>query len=564
MSPKIASVPRHVLTALRKRNPASPCLPASDRGSARRRRQLALARRRYSYAPRGSVGHQLGRAPVSSRIPLAARYDWSWVGPYLPRLLDSLTQATRAWIDLGPQRRDARKVGLDDHAFARARVGGVNPLTIERVRALDDLRDRLDISEDMWERTLGTQARVTREIADQRLFIADYRPLARALLHGSSRDLRFRERYLAAPVAVFRELRSAPRPRLEPVLIQLDQRDDLGLRPSAFAPGDGAGWRLAKLYVQSADVNLGVLGHHLGGCHALAEAFALSTPRQLSPRHPVYVLLEPHLAYSLAVNRAAHTLLTRPGSVFEQVYSGSLPLTRSIVARAHERLASQPRTLAFDLERRGVTRYPLDYPFRDDAQLYGPALARFVRTYLARFYCDDAAVRGDGELQAWAAELASPAGGDMTGLLPESRLRTREELSEVLARVLFVVGPLHAALHFAQPELLVEPDVYPAALFHPPPRHGEVVSASRISRTLPPRAVAIVQVLNNRVADYRFDRIGDYRRYRLGQMPEARDAIVELTRSLRAIESTIAARNLARVDPYTYLLPSRVPNSANI
>ena len=66
------------------------------------------------------------------------------------------------------------------------------------------------------------------------------------------------------------------------------------------------------------------------------------------------------------------------------------------------------------------------------------------------------------------------------------------------------------------------------------------------------------------IAEYRFDRIGDYRRYRLAHVPEAREAIVELTRSLRAIESTIAARNLARVDPYTYLLPSRVPNSANI
>lgn len=557
------------------------CLPQQDLASSARARDLEEQRRRFLFLDPDDEGHVLAPMAVAGRAPLRSSYGPSWVLPYLPTLAKAafgtlargLRQRVRSrvrgeatdYIALaggwGASNVTAEHHALDD-AFAYARVSGPSPRVLERVDSVDELHRRIPLSDAELSAALGRETTLSEAIGAQRLFVADYRAVALAHRHGFIRDLRWRARYLAAPVALFYE--ADPPKGLQPVAIQTDQRASGEPDPPRMFPNDGNGWALAKLYVQNADVNLGVLGHHLGAVHGVAEAFAVSVPRQLSRRHPVHVLLEPHLAYTLAVNRAALGLLRTPGSVFEQVYSGSLPVTRQIMIDAHLSEGFRVASLEADLTRRGVGERPLDYPFRDDARLYPPVIARFVERYLACFYRDDRAVGEDMELRAWIAELGGPEGGRLSDLPITAERPTLEALVDLLSGFLFLVGPLHAALHFGQPDCLTVVPAWPAALFRAPPKAGEWVDAQRIAETLPPLPIALTQVLNNQIADYRYDRFGDYRGTRLGRLPAAQAAIQGLRRDLNEIEATLRGRGRGGEHAYQNLLPSRVPNSVNI
>jgi len=86
----------------------------------------------------------------------------------------------------------------------------------------------------------------------------------------------------------------------------------------------------------------------------------------------------------------------------------------------------------------------------------------------------------------------------------------------------------------------------------------------RIRSTLPPFSRGVAQFLNHQIAYYRFDRFGDYRKYRLSRVALAQEALARLADDLRSIERCIEERNRARRRPYRYLLPSLVPNRINI
>ncbi len=59
----------------------------------------------------------------------------------------------------------------EDSEFAAMRVAGPNPLTIERMKTLDE---RLPITDEQYQAVMGTQDTLKTALADGRLYLADY------------------------------------------------------------------------------------------------------------------------------------------------------------------------------------------------------------------------------------------------------------------------------------------------------------------------------------------------------------------------------------------------------
>jgi arachidonate 15-lipoxygenase len=564
--------------------PFEPTIPQRSPALAERRRQLEHARTQYCYA--APADNPLAPIAVAGRFPSSEQYGLRWALPYLPQLFRSLKGALVGHLRRlgGARARDGhdplaalfRHGGLpapdvitahaSDGAFARNWLDGTNPLLLQRVRDAAQLRARIAFTDEQWTTALPDAPSPEAMIAAGRLFFVDYDLLQRAVLPADmvGRDSRWREKYLPAPVVLLADAPGVePLCDLIPVAITIDQ-------PAARPPnpiywrGAGTAWRLAKIYAAVADFNLQALSSHLHRHHYLMEPVALTTHRQLATAHPLHVLLEPHLAYTMAVNRAALDLLKRRGSIFDQIYAGRLEDTRRILVRSHERWSLRAVDLDADLADRGVEALPHDYPWRDDARLWRGAIHRFVAAYVALFYRGDDEVAGDVELQAWFAELQSPDGGNLRELTASARLETIAELIELVASIVFIVGPGHAAVHYAQTDYFTYAPAHPAAAYLPPPSERDTISKERIRATLPPFGRSVAQFLNNQIAYYRFDRFANYRGYALDGVARARPAITALRAALDDIEACIAERNRARRRPYRYLLPSLVPNSVNI
>jgi arachidonate 15-lipoxygenase len=549
-------------------------LPQHAPDEKQRRARVARIRLAYTYEPRDPDKHWLYPVPVAKRFPLREWYSPGWVLKLLPVLLPSLgrkaLQASlgRAGEALGFLR------GAD--RFRLLSLGVERPQWVDSIDALDDTfaRQRLDGPCPVLIERLDDPARVTSlftldgehvrslegEIAAGRIFGVDYSLLQRALHPKKPRDSRWRDRYMAAPRVLF-ELRPEKGALcdLRPLAIQLDGPDAPPPNPIR-RPGDGADWEMAKLHAQAAEMNVHIFGAHLGQVHTVIEAFAMATPRCLAPEHPLHVLLEPHLRWTLQTNADGNDLLRDTSSHFGTIYGGTLAEMRAVLVAARTSTTFFDLELERDLRRRGVSESPVDYPFRDDARLHAAAIGRFVTSYVELFYRSDADVERDHELQAWFAELLSPEGGDLGRVTVDGALVTREALACVLAQALFTAGPRHAALHYAQPDFYSLIEGYPAAIYAPPPENGVPVEFESM---LPPLPQAATQVHYSAIAVHRASRFGDYGSCRLGRLVPARAAVQRLGRDLAAIEAEITERNRRRPRPYPYLLPSLVTASVH-
>lgn len=579
---------KYALPVGRKGEPA-PCIPQADPRPNKRAFELSVIRSLYRYLPPERADNSLVPIAIAGQYPLWEEYGLSWALPYLPKYLRAVTDTTlkkswwklRALFGAPVDKMDAYRSifsGLfdlplppaadqwrDDGFFARNRVDGPNPLILTRIRSLDELHAKMAISDAQFQSVMGGGRTLAEEIDDGNLFVADYQLVQRSLLPETSsfRDSRWRGKYLACPVALFcqRAQGDAP-PQLQPVAILLDQKDAMEPNP-LYLRSDEPRWLLAKTFVQSTEFNLQAMSTHIYRQHCIAEPFVMTTRRQLSTHHPVYVLLEPHLAYTLAVNSAAYGLMNTKGSVFDTIYAGELAETRQLMVRSQGNWTVREQALEADLVARGVDVQPHDYPYRDDARLWLPVLEQFVSDYLQLYYNKINDVAGDWELQAWARELTSPDGGALRGLWSGDRLASREQLVELLAQFLFIAGPGHAAVHYPQTDYFTYVPAFPGAIELPPPATS-TVTPRRLIDTLPDVQVGADQFENNQIANYRYDKFGDYSHYPLGKVAAAQPAIGRLQAGLSSIEATITQRNQTRARPYRYLLPSLVPNSINI
>lgn len=455
------------------------------------------------------------------------------------------------------------KMYREDRMFAYMRLAGPNPMMLKR--AEDNFEDRFPVDNAAFQKVAGEADSLERAKAESRLYMVDYA----ALENLRTGEFKGQKKYMASPLGLFYlPLRAdGGRDGLMPVAIQCGQTP--GPEFPIIQPHHGHAWLMARNLVQVADGNLHQSAIHLGRTHLFLEPFVLATFRQLSPRHPLYVLLDAHFDGTLAINNAAHLNLLAPGGVVDQIMSGTLEAS---IGLAGEDLKTHTTNRVLDLRQRFAERGVGDaellpgYTYRDDALPLWDAIVQWTAEYIDLYYQSDSEVQNDTELRAWTAELVSPDGGRVTdfGENSEGKILTRDYLKQLVSMLIFKAGPEHAAVNFPQKELMSYVPNMPLAAFAPPPTVTTGLTEEDYIAMLPPLDAANMQLDTGfLLGGVLHTELGQYGRHYFKD-PRIEPALERFQKRLAEIEQEITDRNSTRMIEYPYLLPSRVPQSINI
>ena len=444
----------------------------------------------------------------------------------------------------------------EDSEFAAMRVAGPNPLTIERMKTLDD---RLPITDEQYQAVIGTEDSLEKALADGRLYLADYS----AFDGAENGSFPAGQKFNYAPLALFAV---PPGGRsLVPVAIQCGPRP--GTDNPIFLPHNGDNWLMAKSIVQVADTNVHQAASHLGRTHLFIEPFVIAMHNQLSRTHPLFLLLTPHFEGTLAINEGALSLLASRGLV-DMLLASSIEQSRVFAVKAAQsyQLNLNTSMLPQTLAQRGVddaSRLP-DYPYRDDALLIWGAINQWVENYVNHYYTSDAAVQADPELQNWVAELVAHDGGRLNNIGAANRISQRTELVDLITLICFTASAQHAAVNFAQAPLMSYVPAAPPAGYSPlSSLTQEGFSENDFLKFLPPLGIAqaLLDILYLLSSVY-YTRLGDYGDDYFTD-PVIQNHLAKFQQELLKIEVEINERNTKRT-PYEFLLPSKIPQSINI
>ena len=481
-----------------------------------------------------------------------------------------------------------------DWFFGYLQLAGFNTTNLRRVdlekvagsKALvwSELTKKMEIDDTVTVLSQGgtTTISLVAKITEGKIYACDYAALiGDGELELKESELHGMKRYLPSPIALFYWNESPPEgyPRaygksqsgvLQPIAIQLGQTKDSAI----FSPNDAFGanvshqmkWKIAKYFVNVACAIQHESVAHLGDCHLIMEAVAVATHRQLAKEHPLFCLLEPHLRFTISINDgAAHNLIV-PGGVVAANVGANIAWTLQMVneARIAWRWGENSPDEIFSL--RGVDKLAA-YPFRDDTLLLWQAIKDFVTEYVGIYYTDDDAVSTDPELKAWVDELGSAQYGNLPGF--PTALKTKPQLVEVLAQMIYTAGPLHASVNYGQyPFAGFAPSVAAAVYKAAPKRDDRIDTETEYLNWLPPLDVALYTLsFVYLLSSIQFDALGHYAsnpQYPHFAHRPAQKALEAFQAALAQAEITIHQRNLERPIPYLFQLPSRVPNSISI
>jgi arachidonate 15-lipoxygenase len=472
------------------------------------------------------------------------------VQAFLPQSVGEYTEMEQSRPVSSPTQviRDYKK----DATFAEQRLSGVNPLVIQRLGA-----EQPEVLKQLLLRVpnLGETGN---------LYFADYHTKLPVVRGGTYRDEKKvtvkdekgndRQKHLPRPIALFR----LENGQLLPVAIQLEaDREE-----SIFTPSDDpTDWLIAKLCVQIADANHHELITHLCRTHLVIEAIAVVTARELAQNHPLKVLLQPHFRFTLNYNDGVRDKLINPGGPIDALMAGSLRGAEDILKQGYRTWSFDQFVFPQEIENRGMGKDNIThYPYRDDGMLVWEAIEKFVGEYLKLYYMKPEDIAGDTELQAWAREIQTVFEGK--GFPGD--FQTLDALVEFVTSIIFIAGPQHSAINYAQYEYMAFAPNMPFAAYGPLPQKGQPSQPDGLIKFLPPPSQAVGQLLlAHGLSAYQYDHLGDY-------LPDdftdsaVLPLIQEFKKGLVNVESKIEERNGSRPIAYPYFKPSLILNSISI
>ncbi|MBP5973366.1 AraC family transcriptional regulator [Brasilonema sp. CT11] len=458
----------------------------------------------------------------------------------------------------------------NDTVFARQRIAGANPMVIERV--VGKLPDNFPVTDAMFQKIMLTKKTLAEAIAEGKIFLTNYKGLD-GLTPGKYEQ---GTKTIAAPLVLYcwKPVGYGDyRGTLAPIAIQLNQQPDPEKNP-IYTPIDGMHWFMAKIFAQMADGNYHEAISHLGRTHLVLEPFVMATANELAPNHPLSVLLKPHFQFTLAINELAREQLISPGGYADTLLAGTLEASIGVIKGAIKEYLENFSEFALpkELSRRGVGETDLDgkgenflpdYPYRDDALLLWRAIESYVSDYLHLYYTSPVQILEDTELQNWVRKLISPEGGHVKGLVPNGKLDTVEQLVAIATQLIFLSGPQHGAVNYPQYDYIAFAPNMPLATYAPPPSRDQEIDEATILKILPPQKLAAKQLeLMKTLTVFLPNRLG-YPDKNFVDV-RAQKVLLQFQARLQEIEQVIHERNQNRLEPYTFLLPSNLPNSLNI
>ncbi|WP_445633986.1 Lipoxygenase domain-containing protein [Nostoc sp. DSM 114161] len=446
----------------------------------------------------------------------------------------------------------------EDLVFGYMQVAGPNPLMLEQVLQQEKT---LGISNEQYQRIVGIP-NDSLEAARQegRLYKADYSML-KNMKNGSFPN---QQKYIYSPLALFVvPPASNPSRSLVPLAIQCKSEHPV------FTPLDGENWAIAKSIVQMADSNYHELVSHLGRTHLFIEPFVIATKRRLPANHHLRILLEPHFEGTILINYGAHKILVADRRQVDELLASTIESDRQLTVQAaqdylhHFNDAMFPNILA---SRRVDNTHKLpEYPYRDDGLLIWNAIHQWVRAYLSSYYISEQQLLADQALQNWAKELISQQGGRLQNFGEDTsgRIKTLDYLIDAVSTIIFTASAQHAAVNFAQGELMTYAPAFPLASYSPAPtsldEQGDFMSM------LPSIEQARTQLkVTYLLGSVYYTQLGQYSNSYFKSKPQINSALATFQNQLKAIEQEITKRNHTRIMPYKFLLPSQIPQSINI
>jgi arachidonate 15-lipoxygenase len=445
-----------------------------------------------------------------------------------------------------------------DLQFGLQRVVGVNPVVLRAVSLQKPLPEEVSAPE--IERIFAEHvAEITyhNAIAQRRVYVLDYAVLA--VLQKNPGDIDGgRKQYITTPIVV---LFLQGDGTLRPIAIQLDQGS--GGNKKIYTPRDGNLWLAAKTFAQIADGNHHILYTHATRIHYVMEAVIMASRRQLYKRHPLYVLLDPHLQFTLNVNHQ-HTILKnrwgQPGR-FGELFAGDYDATTQCMADGMTSFNFAESAFPKDIANRGVDNPSLFYPYRDDGILLWDAIQDFAARYIDTCYESDGDVAADAEINAWANDISAKDRGRIPGF--PRNFQTKKTLAETIGHIIFHCTAHHSCIHFNQYSFPGFVPNMPYASYVPPPAGDEKdIDAGALIRIQPAFRAAYTQTWTYFLTNFRVNRIGQYPLPRFDA--EARDVIRRFGNRLKEIEVLIEKRNSERPVSYKRMQPSTIPNSVTV
>ena len=230
---------------------------------------------------------------------------------------------------------------------------------------------------------------------------------------------------------------------------------------------------------------------HYYACHAVLEAYAMATMRNLPDAHPLYKLLSPHFHYTMAINSLARRALISKGGIIDFTFSIGGEGKTLLFERVGREFRVQSTNIKENVVERGVDDPTLlpGYYYRDDGLKIWNAVESYATEMLNLFYQTDDDVKNDSELQNWSEEmhtLAFPAvDGSLEGHGFPKKIETRDELIKYCTLIMFTGSTQHAAVNFGQFQTYGFTPNAPLALRKPPPTDKGQSNYQLLLSTLP-------------------------------------------------------------------------------
>jgi len=487
-----------------------------------------------------------------------------------------------------------------DWFFGYLQTAGFNTTNLLAVRAdnhqaksaivLSTLLEKMPLTDQILQSVLADNSiTLATAVAEKRLYVCDYT----MLIGKQSNILHGKQRYVTAPIAVFywSNTRAEGYPEtngfMRPIAIQLDQKHD-PINTPIFTPNDsgdandinGLKWQVAKQIVNICSAIQHENVAHLGACHLIMDTIIIAAHRELSEQHPLLTLLTPHFRFTLNINNDALHSLIIPGGVTACNVGITPESSFAMIAEAREAWqwdGQSPEQLFKD---RGVDEHSLPgFEFRDDTLLLWQAIKKFVTEYLTVYYKnDDSVVANDSELQGFISALVSPKLANFKGLdgltatgdsKQPYKIDSFDYLVELVSHIIYIAGPQHAAVNYAQyPLMSFAPSVTGCLYQAPPGKDTELKTPDDLLTWCPPLDIALYTLtFEYLLSGVQYDVFGKYNedpRISYFKDVNVAEAVGDFQCDLAGIEIEICKRNKTRAMPYTFQLPSMMPNSTSI
>jgi arachidonate 15-lipoxygenase len=578
-----------------------PCLPQNEPNPAKRNDNLSRQRQAYQYdhdyLPPLVLLKEIPKVEdfsaqyIAERLVATAELVPNMLAAKAKSFLDPLDdlQDYEDFFTLLPL-PEVAKIYQTNNSFAEQRLSGANPLVI---RLLDKNDPRSQVLQQIpsFQANFEPLFDVPQELAAGNIYVTDYTGTdsnyrGPSLIEGGTYERG--RKYLPKPLAFFwwRRTGISDRGKLVPIAIQLNASIDRKVytptNSKVYTPFEKnpLDWLFAKFCVQIADANHHEMNTHLCRTHFVMEPIAIGTAHQLANNHPLSILLRPHLLFMLTNNHLGQQRLINPSGPVDKLLAGTLAESMELVKDAYEGWDINEFSFPKEIESRGMDHIP-HYPYRDDGILVWNAIHTFVSDYLNHFYPTPEHIAGDTELQAWAAELSNQTNGGKVKGMP-SHIQTVNELIEIVTTVIFICGPQHSAVNFAQYEYMAFAANMPLAAYQDIPDENadpkESITEENILELLPPYKKTADQLQSLFVLSaYRYDRLGYYEKafqelyndqlegvFKDDNNQAIIDIVRQFQQNLNMAEQEIDANNKKRVVPYPYLKPSLILNSISI